>query len=91
MRAELEEISGYVLNKMFSEGSGQVFSFSRPLYIMDTRILVYFVAVFTQVCMLEYAFLCLLVSRTFISMFRLYRKQICHKKDILYKGRTEKL
>ena len=39
--------------------------------------------------MLKYVFLCLLVARTFISAFSLYRNLICPRKDILYRSRTE--
>jgi hypothetical protein len=37
MGADVKETSGFPLNKMFSEDLGQIFSFSRPLYTMDTR------------------------------------------------------
>jgi len=40
MHADVEEISVYALNTLFSEGFGQDFSSLHLLYIMDLRFLI---------------------------------------------------
>ena len=58
-RADVEEISVYALNNLFSEGFGQDFSSLHPLYITDLRFLIYIVYVFTEV---RYARVCFFMS-----------------------------